>query len=202
LYLCEKDKGEMANSEINNYIEKRYNNWLDSAKYRCKLSGIPGDAMDVLQEVLCSLLQKDTNFLQDMLHREKDGYTELDWFVIRMIELNATSPTSPYRQKIRRKDIDDNVDFQRVDIIDESSEDEDIPGEILSQVNIVRRVYESLELSESSKQIFEFRFFLHEDFADWEGPESQKYLYDTFNRIMLIIKGKIFKELYFQGKVA
>lgn len=191
----------MANQEINNYIEKRYDNWLDSAKYRCKLSGIPDDAMDVLQEVLCSLLQKETSFLLGMLHREKDGYTELDWFVIRMIELNATSPTSPYRQKTRRSNIDDNVDFQRLDIIDEFPEDEDVPGEILSRVNIVRKVYEGLELSESSRRIFEFRFFLHEDFADWEGPESQKYLYDTFNRVMLIIKGKIFKVLYFQGKI-
>ena len=190
----------MCNPEINKYIEKRYNNWLDSAKYRCKVAGIPDDSLDVLQEVLCSLLQKDSEFLLGMLHRKKDDYTELDWFVIRMIELNATSPTSPYRQKTRKGNIDQNVDLKKLDIIDEPDEEQDIPGEIFSKINLVRKVYEELELSESSKRIFEYRFFLHEDFVDWPGKESQKYLYDTFNRIMTIIKGKIFREIYFRGK--
>lgn len=190
----------MATSEINKYIAKRYKNWLDSAIYRCKQAGIPDEAMDVLQEVLCSLLQKDDEMLTGLLNRAKDGYTELDWFVIRMIELNATSPTSPYRQKTRRKDIDDNTDFQRLEIEDVIEEDIDRPAQILSQVSLVRKAYESLELSSISKQIFEYRFFQHEDFSDWPGKESQKFLYDTYNRIITIIKGKIFQELYFKSK--
>lgn len=190
----------MASSEVNQYITKRYKNWLDSAKFRCKQAGIPDEAMDVLQEVLCSLLQKDDEMLSGLLNRKKDGYTELDWFVIRMIELNATSLTSPYRQKTRRKDIDDNTDFQRLEIADVIEDDIDRPALILFQVELVRKVYENLELSSISKQIFEYRFFQHEDFSDWPGKESQKFLYDTYNRIITIIKSKIFKELYFKGK--
>lgn len=190
----------MATTDINTYIEKRYKNWLDSAKYRCKQAGIPDEAVDVLQEVLCALLQKDETMLTGMFSRQKDGYTELDWYVIRMIELNATSPTSPYRQKTRTNKIDRDTDLQRLDIIDCCDDDDDKPGRILEQMNRVRRVYESLELSCSSKRIFEYRFFQHEDFVDWPGKESQKYLYDTFNRIMTIIKGKIYKELYFKEK--
>lgn len=190
----------MATTDINSYITKRYPNWLDSAKYRCKLAGIPDEAVDVLQEVICSLLQKDDEMLTGMLSRQKDGYTELDWFVIRMIELNATSPTSPYRHKTRTGNIDREVDFQRLEVIDIVDEEEDKPGRILSQINQIRRVYECLELSESSKRIFEYRFFQHEDFVDWPGKESQKYLYDTFNRVITIIKGKIYKELYFKEK--
>lgn len=190
----------MAALEINEYIAKRYKNWLDSAIFRCKQAGIPDEAMDVLQEVICSLLQKDDKMLLDLLCRKNGEYTELDWYVIRMIELNATSPTSPYRHKTRHNNIDQNVDLQHVNVIDDSDEDEDVPGRIFSQTELVRRIFNSLELSAVSRKIFEFRFFLHEDFADWPGKESQKYLYDTFNRIMLIIKGKIFKELYLKER--
>ena len=190
----------MANQDINNYITKRYDNWLDSAKFRCRLAGIPDEAVDVLQEVVCALLQKEDAVLAGMLSRKKDNYTELDWFVIRMIELNATSPTSPYRHKTRRGNIDPDVDFQRLEIIDMNEEEEDASGRILSQIQTVRRIYETLEISESSRRIFEYRFFQHEDFADWPGKESPKYLYDTFNRIISIIKAKIHRELYLKRK--
>lgn len=186
--------------EINDYITKRYRNWLDSAKYRCKMAGIPDEAEDVLQEVVCSLLQKDNALLVGMLNRKKDNYTELDWFVIRMIELNATSPTSPYRHKTRRGNIDRDVDFQRLEIEDISDDETDKAGRILTQMDQVRLVYESMQLSESSKRIFEYRFFHHEDFADWPGKESQKFLYDTYNRIILIIKAKIYKEYILKQK--
>lgn len=190
----------MAASEINEYIIKRYKNWLDSAQFRCRQAGIPDEAMDVLQEVIVSLLQKEDNMLLDLLHRKNGEYTELDWFVIRMIELNATSPTSPYRHKTRNNNIDQNVDLKHVNVIDDSDEDEDVPGRIFSQTELVRRIFNSLELSAVSRKIFTFRFFLHENFADWPGKESPKFLYDTYNRVILIIKGKIFKELYLKGK--
>lgn len=187
----------MATLELDRYISERYKNWLDYAKYRCYQAGIPEQGKDVLNEVLCMLWEKEEDFLLDLMRKPKNGYTELDWFIVRMIELNAISPTSPYRYKTKQRHLDRKIDLQRLDVEDTYDEEEDRAGRILEQMKLVRKIYEGLELSRKSRQIFEYRFFHHEDFADWPGKESLKYLYDTFNRILLIIKG----EIYLQGGV-
>jgi hypothetical protein len=48
----------MASEALNKYIEKRYDRWLDYAKYHCSLAGMSSEAIDVLNEVMCMLLQK------------------------------------------------------------------------------------------------------------------------------------------------
>jgi len=40
----------------------------------------------------------------------KDPHSELDFYVLRMIKFNTTSPTAPYRDKSRALSIDANVD--------------------------------------------------------------------------------------------
>ena len=91
----------MASALVEKYIGRRYERWLDYAVYHCGLAGIPDEANDVLNEVLCSLLQKDDAKLQQLLSAKKNGCTELDFFVLKMIKLNVTSDTSPYRSKYR-----------------------------------------------------------------------------------------------------
>ena len=41
----------MASEALNKYIEKRYDRWLDYAKYHCSLAGMSSEAIDVLNEV-------------------------------------------------------------------------------------------------------------------------------------------------------
>lgn len=53
----------MASKAVNNYITKRYERWLDYSLYHCGLAGIPDEATDVLNEVICSLLQKKNRLL-------------------------------------------------------------------------------------------------------------------------------------------
>lgn len=48
----------MASALVEKYIGRRYERWLDYAVYHCGLAGIPDEANDVLNEVLCSLLQR------------------------------------------------------------------------------------------------------------------------------------------------
>ena len=86
----------MASEAVNNYITKRYERWLDYSLYHCGLAGISDEATDVLNEVICSLLQKQSKLLDKLLDTKKNGYTELDFFVLKMIKLNASSPTSQY----------------------------------------------------------------------------------------------------------
>ena len=62
------------------YINKRYDRWLDYAVYHCAHAGMTDEANDVLNEVLYSVLKKDPSELTRLLSLKKNGYTELDFF--------------------------------------------------------------------------------------------------------------------------
>lgn len=181
----------MATEEIKKYIEKRYDRWLDYASYHCSCAGIGDEAIDVLNEVLCDLLQKSPDKLILLLNKKSGQYTELDYFVLRMIKLNATSPTSPYRHKYKPVPVDANVDYSRLDLIDEDDEDYDRPAEILKKTNKVREIYSRLNLSDKARKVFEYRFFHGEMFCDWPGKETEKELFDTYYKVISLIKEKL-----------
>ncbi len=179
------------NQEINNYIEKAYSRWLDYSKYHCSCAGIEDEAVDVLNEVLCDLLQKPDKKLMDLYARKSGKYTELDFFVLRMIKLNATSPTSPYRHQYKSIPVDVNVDYTRLDIEDEEYSDYDRPGEILEKTQTIRKILDELNLSYKARRVFSFRFFEGERFCDWPGKESEKELFDIYYRVVDLVKEKL-----------
>lgn len=181
----------MASEEVNKYITKRYERWLDYSSYHCGLAGIPDEATDVLNEVICSLLQKKNGLLDKLLDTKKNGYTELDFFVLKMIKLNASSPTSPYRSKYRPMPADENVDYSRLEIEDIPEEPEDRNAELLDKLHQVREAFESLELGTLAARVFEFRFFQDGNFSEWNGPETLKQLYEIYNGVQELIKKKI-----------
>lgn len=181
----------MADTEINNYIAKRYARWLDYAIYHCGLVGIADEANDVLNEVLCSLLTKNSEYLLRMLHSRKNGYTELDFFVLKMIKLNVTSPTSPYQSKYKQFPTDENVDYTELDIEDITDDIQDRSGDILCKMHQVRRAFEELDLSPLAKRVFKYRFFDGGNFSEWEGEETQKQLYEVYNKVLSLIKNKL-----------
>lgn len=166
----------MASALVEKYIRRRYERWLDYAVYHCGLVGIPDEANDVLNEVLCSLLQKDDAKLQQLLSAKKNGCTELDFFVLKMIKLNVTSDTSPYRSKYRPMPVDQNVDYSRLEIEDVKEESVDKNELLLSRFHQVRDVLQDLDLSPLARRVFEYRFFEDANFSDWPGKESLKQL--------------------------
>jgi len=179
------------NKEIEKYISKRYERWLDYSLYHCTHAGMADEAIDVLNEVLLDLLQKPEPKLLTLFNAKKNGYTELDFFVLRMIKFNATSNTAPYRAKYKPIPTDENVDFSLLEIADFENDDRDKTAEILENVRQVREAYESLQLSEKAKRIFEYRFFLHENFKDWTGKENLSELYEIYSKVVNLIKEKI-----------
>lgn len=187
----------MVSAAVNNYIGKRYDRWLDYASYHCGIVGIPDEANDVLNEVLYSLLQKSDKLLERLLSTKKNGYTELDFFVLRMIKLNATSPTSPYQSKYKRIPSDDNVDYTAIEIEDAQEDDTDTSGIVLERMHQLRDVFENLDLSPLAKRVFEFHFFQDSNFSDWDGEETQKQLYEIYNGVQSLIKRKLSGEFIF-----
>lgn len=184
----------MTSEELKDYIGKRYERWLDYAAYHCSHAAMDDEAVDVLNEVLAMLLEKyekDPLQIAKLYEKKKGKYRELDFFILQMIKLNIVSPTSPYRHKYKPIPVDENVDLLRLDLIDEENDETDNVGEILNKVHQVRAAVDNLMLSDRAKAIFYHRFFDGESFADWPGNEEKKYLYDTYNRILNMIKDKI-----------
>lgn len=186
----------MASEVLNKYIEKRYDRWMDYSVYHCGLAGIPDEAADVLNEVLCMLLQKPEQFLDRLIGMKKNGYTELDFFVLKMIKLNACSPTSPYQSRYRPLPSDENVDYTRLEIEDVTDEQQD-DNLVIDRFRQVREAFDYLELSPLASKVFEFHFFQDQQFSDWEGQETLKQLYEIYNGVQELIRKKISGEFIF-----
>ncbi len=184
----------MANEIINTYISQRYDRWLDYAVYHCSHHAMNEEAVDVLNEVLAMLIEKcgtNESYILQLYESKKGQYRELDFFVLQMIKLNIQSPTSPYQHKYRSLPIDANIDFQRLDLIDEEDTEQDRSGDILLKMQQVRSIFNSLQLSRRAKLVFSWKFFEGNSFSEWEGQEDKKDLYDIYNGVLELIKNKL-----------
>ncbi|WP_321519501.1 hypothetical protein [uncultured Bacteroides sp.] len=190
----------IMDKEINNYITKRYERWLDYSKFQCTRKGILDEAIDVLNEVLLSLLEKDESKLIEMYNKKKNGYTELDFFILRMINLNANSPTSPYQNKYKYIPADDNVDYTCLEILDAQEDQIDSAGIVLEKMHLLRFIFDRLELSQTERAIFEYKFFEEYTIADLTVFDAQKKLYDAYNYVEDLIK-KVMQRLGVGSKV-
>jgi len=91
-------------STIRSYIAYRYQNWLDYARHMSRVHHFEGWEEDLLNDVICDLLSKPEAKLQEMLdaHTAKlvngTPTTELDKFVLKMLNMNATSQVAPFRK--------------------------------------------------------------------------------------------------------
>lgn len=181
----------MGSDAVNDYIKKRYNRWLDYAKYHCSLAEIPNEAVDVLNEVLLMLLEKNRDIVLRLLNSPRDKYTELDFYVLKMIKLNVTSPTSPYQFKYKSIPIDDKVDFRQLNIIEEpEDEEEDKSSYIRNRFQEIRGILEELNFSEKAVRIFTWRFLAGESFDSWPGPEKKRELYAVYKAVFRAILEK------------
>lgn len=90
--------------EVKQYMNKRYNNWLDFAKHMAKIHSFDGLADDLLHDVIIDILNKDPEKIRGLFARKTtkiiDGEptTELDKFALRMLRVNAFSPVAPFRK--------------------------------------------------------------------------------------------------------
>lgn len=177
---------------INSYITVRYDRWLDYSKYHCSLACMPDEAVDVLNEVLMMLLEKDPVYLLQMYEAKKGRYRELDYFILQMIKLNITSVTSPYRHKYKPIPVDENVNWQRLDIVDETGQEQDKAGTALREMRLIRYIFDRLDLTELERRVFTFKFFAGMSFAEWPGLENRKKLYQAYKTVLSAIGELLF----------
>ncbi|WP_200814347.1 hypothetical protein [Parabacteroides sp. Marseille-P3160] len=187
-------------NQIKDYIAKRYNRWLDYSTYHCTHAGMEDEAIDVLNEVLAMLLEKDPDYILRLYNSRKGQYRELDFFILQMIKLNIQSPTSPYQHKYRPIPTNDNMNFQRignddndddddkpvypgVDLVDEPDNERDYPAEIAEEMELVRWMFKRLALNDLERCAYVWRFYEDLSFKSWPIPSERKKLYDAFNTV-------------------
>jgi hypothetical protein len=188
--------GKPIGETIREYITVRYERWADYSRYKCSQSGLEGEENDVLNEVLLNVLQKDEQLLMKLfrakkVHKGKE-YTELDFFILRALNVNITSETSPYRYK-NRPIRNNNIELERLKISDELYNELDKPVQILKEMRLMTWVLKGLDLTESERRVFEHRF-LHgfSLCSDYNGPETVKQRYQIYHQIEFTIHNVLF----------
>ena len=175
--------------ELQNYIGKRYERWKDYATYHCSRAGIESEAPDLLNDVLLNLLEKPEKKLMALYNFKSGQYREIDYFVLRMIKLNATSETAPYRHRNRQAPIDSNVDYNMLELVDSNDEHVDTAGVILEKTKIIREAIESFEdyMDPVDIEAFFFRYFDGELGTNWR-EESSKICYDRSYKVLTSVR--------------
>ena len=182
--------------EVRLYVSKRYQRFLDYAKYHSSLAGLESEANDILNEVMASLFSKDFNYLVRLYTTKRNTYYELDFFILHMIKLNCHSHTSPYQSKYKRIPADPRVNYERLNLIDEQDEEIDKAAITLKQFRLVRFVFERLDLTDFERKVFEHGFIMGLTIISLcTGTQSKNVVYATFKCVLTAIH----EILYNQG---
>jgi len=179
----------MALEEVRKYIERRYERWLDYSKYHCGSQWMAGEEGDLLNEVMISLLEKPEEKLLELYNKKHKQYRELDYFVLRMIKMNATSDTAPYRHKNKPAPIDRNVDYSSLEIEDIEDDQYDHSGEILEKTRLIREAIEDIEEQSDPLDVeaFFFKYFDGEKSTAWRECNAKKF-YERYCRVANKVK--------------
>lgn len=177
--------------EIEKYINSHYQRWYEYAAYHCNISQLNIDPAEVLNNILCDLLAERPETVAELIGRKgKNGLTEFDYFLVSAIRTNIISPRSNVRY-VKGQKVTGRIGLLEYRIADEREDDNEQYEE---QMQIVRSILADLQITEQSKRIFSWRFFEGQNFKDWNGHESLDYLYDTYNRVELLIRYEVWRK--------
>ena len=183
----------MASKTINNYVNERYENWLDYAKYQAVKNNI-GDAPELLNTVILEVLSENSNDrIEEMMNDKNNKGSQLDFFILYMLRLNASSPTSRFRYKSRYEKIDYDVDIAECNYVMNT---EDGSGfDIEEKLKILKKILLQIDLPKSYIELFNYKFH-GGNLRNWKDSYSLKHRYSIYNKVVEAIKVKINNGLY------
>lgn len=178
--------------ELNQYISRRYDSWLDYATYHCERSRLPLEPIEVLNDVLCSLMQGCPERIEKLYRERHKDLTSLDYFVLRVIRINIHSPRSRTRYR-KGQYCTHSVDWAVVAPSEQPAcEEQDHTEEVLP---MIRQLLSAMDIPERDKRIFAWRFFDGRSFEAWPGPERPRALQRIFRRVSLKISSQIVSQI-------
>lgn len=172
--------------EVKKYIDFRYQNWLDYANYKARINRFDTWGEDLLNDCLLALLCKDEELLK-ALHRKKtrkivngQPTTELDKFILRMMNLNAYSQSAPFRQHtlgqkiLHRKSLQTAhlVPLDKHDFIDEPELNQEIKLDEMHKSNL--QWIQSKDSNEADLRIYKMHFIESFPLKEMSEPEKRR----------------------------
>ena len=179
----------MQSENLNSYITKRYDRWLDYAMYHCRRSGLNLEPAEVLNDVLCQLLQRNPVKLERLLNERRDKYARLDYLVLRVIRISVISPRSHVRYT-KGQHCTRTVDWDLSGLSEvPATESEEIDPD--SRLREIRAALDDLDAPQWEKEVFAWKFFEGKSLLQWPGTEHIRRLRRIYNRIFLKISCKM-----------
>lgn len=181
--------------ELNDYIERNYQKFLDYAKFHADRNNLTGMGEDLLQFVLeIILVDMDRKKVLSLLLKKYGNYNELHTYILGAIKINAFSPRSDFRRKVVNKlPIDRNSNIKRLNIECEIFDPDEIDPETktLIRFNRIRTELELLDISDTAKDVFRWKFILGNNISEWPGPEPKSKLYAMYNHVVDAIRDRV-----------
>jgi len=203
--------------EIAKYFSERYPRWLEYAEYQADSNNLAGEGGDLLNFVLLDLLNKGNDLILQLYLQDKDNYSGLDFFILKMLRVNATSKTAPYKWAyhkvqhdhsaiiplLRNMDSDSDRKTENGAILLENKELEDPwqddqqvqePNEyICLRSEQARRILSELDVPEVEKEIFRWKVFHDQAMSHWPHKDNVWRIYKKVKT--LIINRVLFNEV-------
>lgn len=190
----------MTSEKLNIYISEAYNRLLDFANYHCERQRLYGLEYDLLNHVLMRILERMEkqegyrNKVHQMLESKKGDWTEFDFHILSIIKFNAESDTAPFKREYdlyKPVGTYPDVDFQRLDIIDDHEEIIEKEKDLQEKERRFKEACEVYGLSEKAKAVFRWKFIDGNNLSDWPYEEDSKKLYAIYNGVLQLVKDKI-----------
>lgn len=173
---------------IEQHISKMYPNWLQQSERLCRQQGFCNEAEDVLQEVICYVFEHYKTRIPGLYKKKEGKYNALDGLIIRILELNTSSPTATYRQKYQ-KNQPRIIRFAELHQLQVTEEKEPDYGEIF----II--ALDKLHLTENKRKMFCHYYLEHKRLCDWPGPESASTVSRICKHIVTQLKAELKKQV-------
>lgn len=168
---------EEDEKKLHNYIEGAYCRWVAYAKRYIRRSRLPMNACEVVNDVVCTLLERDSIKMSQMTDTPARGGTELDFFVMRVIKINIYSPRSPFRYRRGPRCVGNSL-------LDVPMDSEGVSGVTKDDLHsAVWCSLHELEAPDIAKKVFIWKFFDGNPISKWPGPEDRRVLYRAYGRI-------------------
>lgn len=194
----------MATDIINKYISETYSRLLDNCIFLCsKVYFMHGLEYDLLNDSLADFpdrVERDDNFrekVEGMLSRKNKNneFSELDNYILSIIKMNVYSKTARFRQKygleVQEPGTYIDVDFQRLNIIDERDDNLEREQELQEKERRFKEACDIYGLSQRAQDIFRWKFIDRNPLSDYPYNGNKRKVYDIYNKTLQLVKDKI-----------
>lgn len=171
----------MEQKNLNEYITEAYARWVEYAYFHVRQTGLQINPSEVVNDILCSFLERDTSKLERMVNTPANGATELDFFILRFIKISIHFPHSSFRYQ-RGQHCTTSLSEDLLNMPDETTSNDKDEIHLM-----IWNALGEIEASITAKQIFIWKFFDGNSLSQWPGRENKKFVYRSYHDVLIAV---------------